>query len=1276
MSAQAAFRLLAPITVGSALLGVSLCSRQPEPQRVDLTVQAATHDGLTKPQRGSAKKRKGDAASLAAAPIDLNFVRAKTWSDQVSEDAIGLDLTPLDPDKIPHVVPRELVDSIFKPAERSADSSAIQIAGGREIAADPQVRVIGSNSVPEPLPVGETSIGALASAIGSPAEPMVTAMPTDLRGDQQLASAAESAEPGAAATTVAPSGHTAPGLTLPDGWRTIPLLAPELLDSVQFLSPPTLAGNLPPVESTVTSATLQPEVSEPALALAAVPIAELAPAGAPDESETAELVTVAVPVAQNLASIAAEAPPAAADPLNATPAAALSPPSSAAPTIEQELAPTAAITSVPLAPASPSPSEAAPVPTADAPASDGPALAAATAAAAGGLPTPLAQQASRSFDLTPGQQTFPIPEGGPGFTLDDELILQVKVRGINATDTIIAFGTREAIYLPLGELAMILDLAIRVSDDGNYASGWFLSEDRTVTIDLRQGLLTTPDGTFELEDGLAQAFEGELYIRTEALAAILPMDIEPDLRSQSVLLTTREPFPFEERMRREADRARLSQKGGQGSERELWTREETAWLPLSVPIGDLDARLVSDSQKGTRAETDVRLAGDLAWMTAQVYLSASSRDGLVASLIEMGRRDVDGNLLGPLGATEFAFGDVATAPMPMGLRGTSGRGAYVTNQPFESFSVFDQVDLRGVLPDGYEVELYRNGVLLGSTAQAVNGQYEFLQVPVDYGVNVFRIVFYGPQGQRREEVRRISVGDGRLSPGALEYSFGAVQNGTNVLGVRGPDFRPSVRYGDWQAVGEVSYGFNAGLTGVASAAFFEDDGEARWIAAAGLRTGVAGLALRADAGMSDGGGYATGLGLGGQALGGAFSLSHFEYGGGFIDEVRSFTSDALRRSTELDFNTSLGLASGVLGNSLPINLRARHIEFANGRRQIDASLRGSARLPGFLASHTFEYGRSSSPGGRTFSQLAGDFNLATFNQSRTQFRASLGYQILPQLELTQISGDVDHALDDRTVLRASAGYSLRNDEVTVGLSGIREFDRFTLALDGQYSPQKGTYSAALRLGLSFGRDPLRQRFFIASPGQASSGAVSLRAFQDLDGDRVYGPGDVALPDVNFIAFNETSTSDDEGFARLGELGNGNPVAVQVDPSSLPDIAMAPVDRGIEIVPRPGRFHVLEFPIVELSEIEGTVFFVEGENRRGVSGLRIKLQGLEDDKEFWARSERGGYFFYEQVLPGQYEVVIDPEQAERLGICLGNENTVTVPPSGDIIQQDFTVRSCT
>ncbi len=1251
-----AFRLLAPITVGSALLGASLLTRDTATDRTTTValrpaVPAAGERPIPSPAGG---QHADDAASrdLSLAAVDGSVGHALSQKP-------GADNRPATRIIIP--------PTASAPAERTAFASATPVRNAQR------------NSPPsfDARPgVSILSVQDAVASIDAAIFPIIDRAAIDAAGTQNAPSARTAsraiASPAAALAANAPTVAPAD-----DSWRSVPLITSAMAETF-LLSPERImedfdaSGTISaaPPEPAFVEAELAAAAELPPVALAAAPaiktqpqIAAASPPLKTADSEAIRMATQALAAPTRLAVALAADTVAAAPPSAATPQADAAAPDLAESKIDTPREPVAA---EPLRLAAPSPA-----PVATRPAAAPPAAAALSPA----TPPALARQGSRSLDLTPGEQVFPMPDGGPGFTYDDELILQIKVRGIDATDTIIAYGTRDAVYLPLGELAMILDLAIRVSDEGHYASGWFLSEDRTVTVDLRQNRILTRDRAFTIGPGVAQAFEGDLFIRSEALAAILPLDVEPDLRSQSVLLTTREPFPFEERMRREANRQRLAQGGARNATRELWPRAETPWLPLSFPVADLAARVVSDSQRGTRAETDLRVAGDFAWMTAEAYLSATSQDGLVNSLIELGRRDIDGELLGPLKATEFAFGDVATVPMPLGLRGTTGRGAYVTNNPFESFSVFDQVDLRGVLPDGYEVELYRNGVLLGSTAEASNGQYEFLQVPVDYGLNVFRIVFYGPQGQRREEVRRISVGDGRLSPGKLQYTFGAVQNGTNVLGVRGPEFRPGDRYGDLQAVGELAYGISSSLTGVASAAYFEEDGEARWLAGAGVRTGLMGLALRADAGLSDGNGVAAGLGLGGQALGGAFSLSHFEYRGDFVDEVRSFNSDILRRATEFEFNTTLGFASSVIGSVLPVNMRARRVQYADGRSQLAASLRGSARLSGLILSNTFEYAESSAPGASGFRQLAGDFNLATFNRSQTQFRASLGYRILPQLEISQISADVDHAIDQQTVVSASAGYSPLADTVTLGASAIREFDKFTLAFDGQYSPQRSTYAVALRLGLSFGRDPLRRNFFVTSPGQASSGTVALRAFQDLDGDLLYGPGDRALPEVNFAVFNNVAITDADGFARLGDLGNGNPVVVQADPSSLPDIAMAPASRGVEIVPRPGRIHTLDFPIVELSEVEGTVVFADGDSTRGVSGLRLKLRSKADGQEYWTRTERGGYYFYEQVRPGDYEIMIDPAQADRLGVCLDEAGSLVVPSTGTIIEQDLSVKTC-
>ena len=147
MSAQAAFRLLAPITVGSALLGVSLCSRQPETQNLDLTVQPASPEQLTRQNRRTAEKRRSDAVPS----IDLNFVRSQNWTDQVSQDSVGLDLTPSDPASIPHIVPRDLVETLFKTSAKTAAAGASDIASRRDVPSDPDIPRY-RRKLPQPRP--------------------------------------------------------------------------------------------------------------------------------------------------------------------------------------------------------------------------------------------------------------------------------------------------------------------------------------------------------------------------------------------------------------------------------------------------------------------------------------------------------------------------------------------------------------------------------------------------------------------------------------------------------------------------------------------------------------------------------------------------------------------------------------------------------------------------------------------------------------------------------------------------------------------------------------------------------------------------------------------------------------------------------------------------------------------------------------------------------------------------------------------------------------------
>lgn len=908
-----------------------------------------------------------------------------------------------------------------------------------------------------------------------------------------------------------------------------------------------------------------------------------------------------------------------------------------------------------VAPVSPAPAPPPPAPeTRPPPAISGSELAAAPAS----VPDRPSVQSPRTSGIA--AQAKPIT----GFADDDELILEITTARRELNGTIVAYNQRGIAYLPLGEVARFLDLAITVGDGGRYASGWAVDPAKTVTINLREGTFTVDGHTHPLAVDDAVAFDGELYLRADRFADLLPLTLTTNLRAQTILVQTRVPFPFEQRLARETAREQLR---GRQSRRDgrSFARAVTPWRALDLPLLDSELRLASDTTRGTRSEADIRLAGDLAWLTARSFFSLDSQKGLTAARLELGRRDPDGTLLGPLGATAFGLGDVASTPLAMGPASVGGRGITLGNVALERASVFDRIELRGDLPDGYEAELYRNNVLIDTAATGQGGQYRFLNIPVEFGLNVFRVVLYGPQGQRRETVRQISVGDGRLGQGEFVYSASAVQKNRALLGRQGRDFTPGSDDGSLRMAAELQYGFTSGLTGTFGGAWYERFGTRHWLATAGLRSGLAGFAVKLDLGLSDRSGRALGLGLARKLGGFSVTLNHAEYGGRFVDEVRAFSDQPLRRASELTINGALRIGGGDAPLQIPINGLARNLVFADGRRVMSASLNQTVPLTrGLQLAHLVELNRTSQPLLGTVTQLRGSFDLATLTRSSTQFRASLGYIVTPGTQISTAVVQVDRRIGEQTTITASAGHMFQASQDRFGLSALRRFDRFSLALDASYATRPRQYATMLRLSFSLGRNPLDGRLFTAQSGLASGGAIALHAFRDLDGDGQPGPGEPPLAGVRFFAGNENRETDAQGKLLLGRLGDGPRTSIRIDPDTLPDLNLAPVVEGIELVPRAGRIHVQQFPVRALGELDGTAFFRSAGGERGVSGVIVLLIDPQGKAAARTRTGSDGSFWFEKVKPGAYQVQLDPGQAERLKIRLADPVAVTIGNDGE------------
>ena len=859
------------------------------------------------------------------------------------------------------------------------------------------------------------------------------------------------------------------------------------------------------------------------------------------------------------------------------------------------------------------------------------------------------------------------------FSADDELILELRIEGEQRSDTLVAFGRLPEIYLPFGLIARLLDLAVTLGPDGRFATGWVLDEKRTLSLEAGQDHVVLGGKELRIDRASVVAYDGEMYMRPETLEQIVPVEIGVDLRAQTVSVKTLATFPFQSQSERDRRRGLLDSQANRETQETLFPRQETPFRWYDIPKADVELRAVSDQTRGTRAEGEIYLAGDLAKASAELFLSASSRDGLYAALFQIGRDDPDGDLLGPLNATGFAVGDVQLPQQPIGLRSSFGRGFRVSNEALDTRSVFDRIDLRGVLQDGYEVELYRNGVLLGSTREAVNGQYEFLQVPVDFGLNAFRLVFYGPQGQQREEVRTISVGDGRLREGQFDYALGVVQNERTLIDVqpRGAIRRPDT--GAWRAVANLAYGMSSDVTLVGSASF--DQGTAlsagRSLLSAGARTGMAGYGMRFDAAFDSTGGFGAVAGINGQIGTTNFTLQHGEYGGGFIDEQRAFGRRPISRATDLNLTASIDLIENY---PVPVVGRVRRLQFADGASEMRGSARFSTWISDYLVSNAFEYVDFSAAEGNGERQFLGTFDLATMRSSRFRGRASIEYSILPQAEPTAIGATGDWKLNPKTLLQFSAGYRLDGSSTSLGASALTRFGKSTLGIEGLYDLQRKAHSVSLRWGVSFGRGP--DGFFLDEVSRARHGAVQVNAFYDRNADGIRDEDEEALPDLGFFSPSDSTTTDAAGRAVITGLPANRPTAIQIDVATIPDITLIPDEAGFEIVPRRGRTHAVDFPIVSIGEVEGTVIYVTATGSQPVGGVILGLEPVEREAEpIWLRSEADGYFYFEQVRPGEYTVLLDTDQAARLSLCLGPLDTVTVSPEGGTQTLDITVANC-
>jgi len=338
---------------------------------------------------------------------------------------------------------------------------------------------------------------------------------------------------------------------------------------------------------------------------------------------------------------------------------------------------------------------------------------------------------------------------------DDAVLLQMQVKSYRLLDEIRGYQTPDGVCVDLGDVIRALDLPIRLDKKSRRATGWIFQESQTLTIERDSNTVQIVNRSRPLQPGEVIDTPEGWCVDSDTLAGWFGVSLRADVRNSALVLTSEQPLPFIEAIERKSRAARLRP----DRERDL-SAYPSAAQPYSLwrtPSVDVVAEGTYHSNSGNSRldrRYEVYASGEAALASFDLRLASDER-GVPQSLrMRAFRMDPDGHLLGPLRATQVVVGDV---DMPSGnLDGGEGvgRGLFIGNTPIQRPTRFGTTIVRGVLPLGWDAELYRNGQLLAYQSDGVDGRYEF-EVPLVYGDNDLEVVLYGPQGQVR--LRRVGL---------------------------------------------------------------------------------------------------------------------------------------------------------------------------------------------------------------------------------------------------------------------------------------------------------------------------------------------------------------------------------------------------------------------------------------------------------------------------------------------------------------------------------------
>lgn len=826
-----------------------------------------------------------------------------------------------------------------------------------------------------------------------------------------------------------------------------------------------------------------------------------------------------------------------------------------------------------------------------------------------------------------------IPDG-------EELLMDLRIENMILSEPMPVEKSGDGFLVRLADFVEVFDFPIDVDEKTGRAEGWFIRENNVFQLNLANSTLRIGDRELTVGPRAVIRRGDQIWLDSVVAADWFSIGFDTDYQQLLIELHPSEPLPVQSRQRRANMRV--------GKRPRNALPPQNPYVPPPHPLigpPSLDTQVVGSLAKpedgDLREGLNYAVNGQAAVLGGALkgYVSGDKHDGLRTARFALAFKEPDG-LFGNELATQFTVGDIYSVRTSILGSGRLERGAYLSNLPLGRSLNLDTTTIAGDSFPGYDVQLFRDGALVGKQDIGEDGRYEFDEVPVFPGINEFRLVFFSPQGQVLEESRTVNVDPAKFAKSRFLYELSLTDQNETLLNdtIDTSELDKGLR-----AAGRMQYTLGHGLALEAGFESLIDDAQRRTLTFLGVNHSTRKLRTRAvltaDVDGNVGGEALIQAQVGGQRI----RLEHKELG----DIGLRAGGRPVERNTRANVNGSFRLG-GSRSPSISYDLFANREEFIGGLVEHEFGLGLGTFVRRIGVSTNFSYKDSNKDDDK--GQFIGASQVMAV-RGRWQGRVVADYEISPNPRILKFGGDLGYKFSKN--LRSE--FRIRHQNLTNRTSGALSVDYdagFARIAPRITYDSDGLFTAFITLRFSTAREPQAGKWHFLSRPIHSDGHLSARVYLDENENDVWDEGERPLEDVNVTAIHQRREVDtsDKGIAFFPRLRPFEKTDVEVERDSLPDTNLAPALPGWSMMARPGTTQTLDFPVVRVWSIRGRILETAAGLGHGLQGIPVQLRSFETGEVVAiVHSEQDGYYEFLDIRSGLYQVEADAEALAGRGL---------------------------